>query len=489
MSVKLCCKTLDALPPNVSKPNYTKESLSAGIVHIGVGNFHRAHQAVYLDRLFNLGLDHDWGIVGAGIKHFDAAMRDKLQAQDWLTTVVELDANGLTAKVTGAMIDFVDIDADALISALVDPQIRIVSLTITEGGYFIDAKTGGLQLDHPDIKNDIEHPDAPHSVFGILIKGLVKRRDAGIAPFTIMSCDNVPHNGKIAQQTLLSLARRSSPEEASWIAENVAFPNSMVDCITPATSDREKNKLLELFDIDDSAPVFCEPFRQWVLEDNFPQGRPALEKVGVEFVEDVAPHELMKLRILNGGHMALAFAAALMGCEFVHDAMDNPQIGAYLRKLAKQDIIPSLPAVPGVNFSDYFSLIEQRFSNPEIADTIARLCCDSSNRLPKFILPTIRANIEDGRSIKGLSLVIAAWCRFCAATTEPDTNLTLQDEQAEELTKQALLARSQPGAFLQMENIFGDLADSEQFVKAFSSALNSLWQQGVQNTLQDYISS
>lgn len=487
MPSKLSLATLGSLAKNVAIPAYQKSDIKPGIIHIGVGNFHRAHQAIYLDKLFNLGVDHDWGIVGAGIKHFDAAMRDKLQAQDWLTTVVELDAKGLTAKVSGSMVDFIDIDPEALINALVDPQIRIVSLTITEGGYFIDAKTGGMQFDHPEIKHDIEHPDAPQSVFGILIKALAIRFEKAIEPFTVMSCDNVPHNGKIARQAVLSLARRCNPLLASLIEENVAFPNSMVDCITPATSEREKTKLRELFDLEDAAPVFCEPFRQWVLEDNFPQGRPALEKVGVEFVEDVAPHELMKLRILNGGHMALAFSAALMDCEFVHDAMDNPLIRQYLSKVAAEDIIPSLPKVAGVDFNEYFALIESRFSNPEIADTIARLCCDSSNRLPKFILPTISANLADGKSIKGLTLVIALWCRFCVASTDPTNQLVLQDEQAQVLVEQALLAKEQPSEFLKLEAIFGELASNSEFIAVFTSALNALWQDGVQNTLQTYV--
>lgn len=489
MTIKLGIDTLDALPSNVSTPNYQRASLSPGIVHIGVGNFHRAHQGVYLDKLFNLGEDHDWAMVGAGIKHFDADMRDKLQAQDWLTTVVESDAQSISARVCAGMIDFIEIDPQALISALVDPQIRIVSLTITEGGYFIDAKSGGFLFDHPEIEHDIRLPDAPNSVFGILIKALAKRREAGAPPFTIMSCDNVPHNGKIAQQAVLSLARATSPELADWIAENVAFPNSMVDCITPATSEREKIKLREKFAIEDAAPVFCEPFRQWVLEDNFPQGRPALEKVGVEFVDDVAPYELMKLRILNGGHMALAFPAALMGVSFVHEAMLTPQISAYLRKLEVDDVIPSLPEVPGVNFYDYFALIEHRFSNPEIADTIARLCCDSSNRLPKFVLPTISANLHSGKSIAGLVLIIALWCRFCAASQDSSNNLNLQDELANELAVKALVAKNQPSTFLQIEQIFGDLASNAQFVDAFSTALNSIWEHGVSNTLQAYIES
>lgn len=488
-STALNQEALGTLPGNVVVPGYDRSALSAGIVHIGVGNFHRAHQAVYLDQLFNLGEDHDWGLVGAGIKQYDTAMRSKLQAQDWLSTIVELDPSGFTARISGSMIDFVDVDPVALVTRLSEPDIRIVSLTITEGGYFVDEATGGFNATHPDVQYDLENAHTPQTVFGVLIAAIEKRRERSLEPFTIMSCDNLPENGTVARQSVLGMARLMSPDLASWIASNIAFPNSMVDCITPATSDREKLMVANHFGICDAAPVACEPFRQWVLEDNFPSGRPALEKVGVEFVKDVAPYELMKLRILNGGHAAIAYPAALLGIHFVHDAMAEPSITGFLSKLESTEIIPTVPAVPGVNFHQYLEQVVERFSNKEVGDTIPRLCLDGSNRQPKFILPTILARLVDDQPVEGLALEVALWCRYCAGTDDEGNFIEVIDENADRLQANALLAKSNPKAFLDMSDIFGTLGNENAFISAFSSALNSLWAKGTRATLQAYISS
>lgn len=487
MASKLNLQTLDTLASAVQKPNYFRESLTPGIIHIGVGNFHRAHQAMYLHKLFDKGIAHDWAIRGAGIKSYDAVMRNKLKQQDWLTTVVELDENNLTAQVCGSMIDFIDNDANTLITALTDDNIKIVSLTITEGGYFMDDKTGAFNLAHPEIQADIKHYDAPSTVFGLIIAALQLRKAQHKRPFTVMSCDNIPHNGNVVKRIVLDMANEINSELAQWIETEVSFPNSMVDCITPATSAQERARLNELFDIEDLAPVFCEPFRQWVLEDNFVNGRPPLEQVGVEFVDDVAPYELMKLRILNGGHAAIAYPAALMGILYVHDVMREPLINQYLAKLVKEEIIPTLDPVPGVSFDEYFDIIESRFSNPEVRDTVPRLCQDASNRLPKFILPIIASNIAHGRDTKGLALVVALWCRLCFEGGQQEDGITLNDPQAERLIDQARLAKSDPAVFLQLHDIFGSLCNNEAFTTHFSSWLNLLWDQGIKRTLTHYL--
>ena len=487
MSIKLNNKTLDTLPSQVKKPNYSRDSLSPGIIHIGVGNFHRAHQAMYMHKLFNAGIAQDWAIRGAGIKSYDAVMRDKLKQQDWLTTVVELDENNLTAQVTASMIDFIESDAATLITALSESEIRIVSLTITEGGYFMDDKTGAFNLAHPEIQADIANVDSPSTVFGLIIAALKTRRAQNIPPFTVMSCDNIPHNGKVVQRIVNEMANAIDAELARWIDTNVTFPNSMVDCITPATSAQERERLTTLFGIEDLAPVFCEPFRQWVLEDNFVNGRPPLEEVGVEFVEDVAPFELMKLRILNGGHAAIAYPAALLNIVFVHDVMADPLISKYLKKLVSEEIIPTLSPVPGVSFDDYFSIIESRFANPEIRDTVPRLCQDASNRLPKFILPIIAANIKNNKDCKGLALVVALWCRLCFEGGNIASNFTLDDPQSARLITQAKLAKEDASIFLQMNDIFGDLSDDVNFSKNFSLWLEMLWDVGTLATLKHYL--
>lgn len=487
MTLKLSDRSLSQLPETVDRPTYDRSKLSPGIVHIGVGNFHRAHQAVYLDELFSKGGSYDWAVIGAGVRIADRAMRDDLAAQDYLTTVVELDPTGLTARVCGSMIGFVEPESLSLVEALASPQIRIVSLTITEGGYYIDAKTGAFDVGHVEVIADIENPNTPATVFGIIVAALARRREMGMRAFTVMSCDNLPGNGHAAQNAVVGLAKAISPDLGAWIEENVSFPNSMVDCITPETSDRERKLVSETFGIEDTRPVICEPFRQWVLEDKFVAGRPALETVGVEFVSDVAPYELMKLRILNGGHAAIAYPAALLGIDLVHDAMRDPEVCGYLKKLEYDEIIPAVPEISGVNFSQYFSSVEKRFSNSAVGDTIPRLCQDGSNRQPKFILPIIADRLAAGHSIQGLALEVALWCRYCAGTNEAGQSIEIDDPIANDLIEHALQARTNPTAFLELDTVFGPLGQDDTFREAFAFALASVWSSGVRATLNAYL--
>ena len=482
--VKLSLANLDRLPGNVAGPRYARSLLSPGILHIGVGNFHRSHQMLYLDRLFEQGRDLDWAVVGAGIKPFDAEQRRRLSAQDWLTTVVDLSADGSSARIVGSMVDFCEVRAGAITARLADPAIRIVSLTITEGGYFIDATTGGFDAAHPEIRHDAQNPDEPQTVFGVLLSALEERRDREIAPFTVLSCDNVPHNGDVTRRTVLGLAALVSRELHDWIAANVAFPNAMVDCITPATSERERELVANRFGLDDASPVVCEPFRQWVIEDNFPQGRPALEHAGVQFVDDVTPYETMKLRILNGSHAAIAYPSALLGYEAVHDAMDDPDIARWMMQLMRREVIPVLTPIPGIDFDDYLTTGARRFSNPALGDTIARLCQDGSNRQPKFVLPTVSDALKRGAPIDGLTLEIAFWSRYCAAAA--DSGIALDDPRSDQLTSAALAARSDPKAFLGLSEVFGDLSRSEPLAEAFARQLETLWSGGPREALHRF---
>ena len=427
---------------SAAAPSYSRADLSPGIVHFGVGNFHRAHQAVYLDALFNAGEGHDWAIIGAGTRASDAAMRDALRQQDWLTTVVEQEADSSSAHITGVMVDYLEPgDSQSVIAALTNPAIRIVSLTITEGGYYIDPASQKFDPTHPDIAWDAAHFDTPKTAFGLILAGLMKRRDAGIAPFTVMSCDNIPGNGHVTQNAIAGLAALIDPTLAEWVKSTVAFPNGMVDRITPATSDREKKLLAEQFGIGDGWPVFCESFKQWVLEDNFPAGRPALEKVGVQFVDDVAPYEHMKIRILNGGHATIAYPAGLMDVHFVHEAMEHPLVSAFLKKVESEEIIPTVPPVPDTDLNAYFALCERRFANPKIGDTIRRLALDGSNRQPKFIIPSALDRVRAGASVTGLALVSALWCRYCYGTTESGAVIEPNDPNWQRLTAQAKRAK------------------------------------------------
>lgn len=477
---------LDQIP--VAKPNYDRRALTGGIVHFGLGNFHRAHQAVYLDRLMNLGKGHDFAIIGAGVMPSDAKMRDVLARQDNLYTVVEQSAERSDARVIGAMIDYLPpADAGAIIARLADPSTRIASLTITEGGYFIDATTGHFDPAHPLIAADGANPASPKTVFGMLVAGLRTRRDAGLAPFTVMCCDNIPHNGRVTAEAVVETARLSDPALAEWIAENVAFPNAMVDRITPATSDRERAMIRDDFGIADDAPVFAEDFIQWVLEDNFPQGRPALEDVGVEFVDDVTPWELMKIRILNGGHAIIAYPSGLMDIHFVHEGMENALVRAFLDKVEASEVIPVVPPVPGTDLDAYFAKVAERCANPKIGDTIRRLCLDGSNRQPKFIIPTINDRLAQGLSVNGLALESALWCRYCAGTTDSGAIIEPNDPNWDRLNAAALAAKADPAAWLGMAEIYGATGQDARFAEPFAAWLAMLWAKGTAATLEHYL--
>lgn len=491
MAVRLSRATLGELGPEVGTPGYRAEQLSPGIVHIGVGNFHRAHQAAYLDELFERGLDHDWAIIGTGVRESDAEMARDLAAQDFLTTVVTQEAERSRARVTGAMLDVVPPgDSGALLRRLADPRTRIVSLTVTEGGYYIDPATQSFDAGHPDIVADAGDRLAnPKTAFGLIAAGLLKRRAAGLPPFTVMSCDNLPGNGHVTAEAVTGLVDLIDRAEAGWIRESVAFPNGMVDRITPATSDRERRMLRDDFGVDDARPVFCEDFRQWVLEDHFPAGRPALEQVGVQFVGDVAPFELMKIRILNGGHAAIAYPAGLLGIGFVHEAMQDDQIARFLSVLLDREVIPQVPPVPDTDLAAYKRTIERRFANPKIGDTIRRLCLDGSNRQPKFILPTLRDALRAGAPVDGLALVSALWCRYCSGETEAGRAIEPNDPDWPRLTQLARQARFAPEAWLSMRDIYGDLHQDRRFAEAFSRALQRVWQSGCRSSIDHYLAA
>ena len=488
MTIKLSAANLLKIGQSLAVPKYRRGQLSQGIMHFGVGNFHRAHLAVYLDDLFNKGLNHDWALVGAGVMPSDEKMRQILVSQDYLTTVVEQDNERSTAHITAPLIDFIPpTDKAAMIARLSNREIRIVSLTITEGGYFIDPATQKFDPKNLAIVADAKNLDAPSTVFGFIVAGLSHRRDKGIPPFTVMSCDNVPHNGHVTRNAVVGLAELADPALATWISANVAFPNAMVDRITPATSDRERKICAENFGVEDQWPVFCEEFKQWVLEDNFTMGRPEFEKVGAQFVMDVTPFEYMKIRILNGGHAVLAYAGGLLDVHYVHEAMEHKLVHAFFNKVERDEIIPTVPHVPGTNIQEYYKLIERRFANPKIGDTIRRLALDGSNRQPKFIVPPMADRLQAGKSIKGLALESALWCRYCFGTSDSGKVIEPNDPSWDRLQTAAKAAKADPSAWLAMDDIYGEVGKHPVMVKEFAAALSSLWLQGTVATLNTYI--
>ncbi len=486
--IRLSDTTLGRMPADVRVPRYDRRALRPGIVHIGLGNFHRAHQAWYLHRLFDLGLCHDWAIIGAGVRPADAVQRARLLAQDCLTTLIELDPRGKSAEVCGAMIDYLPVEAGnaTLIARMAEPDIRIVALTVTEGGYFIDGSSGGFDAGHPDIVDDAAHPERPRTAFGAMIAALRLRRARGHGPFTCQSCDNLQGNGRILRQTVVSLARLSDPNLADWIDATCSFPNAMVDCIVPATGPTEI-ALAQSFGIDDQAPVTHENFRQWVTEDNFCAGRPAWEKVGVTFTDRVHAFETMKIRILNGGHQIIADAAEILGIGTVAETMRHDAIRALLRKVVTQEIAPHVASVPGFTPLAYLDLIDHRFSNPELADTTRRVAFDGSSRHPGFILPSIRDGLRTGAPVQGLALVSALWARYCAGLREDGSVIAANDPQWDALHAAALQARTDPAAWLAQRHLYGDLAETPAFAAPFRDWLARIYADGTEATIRAYL--
>ncbi len=485
--VKLSNDTLHALPDNIATPRYDRSALTPGIIHIGLGNFHRAHQAWYLHRLMQQGLAHDWAIIGAGVRPYDQAMRDRLLAQDCLSTLIELDPSGMSAEVTGPMIDYLPIEDGngPLIRAMSDPRIRIVSLTITEGGYYSDAATGGFDLQHPDIQHDAAQPDTPKSVFGAIVAALRARRAAGALPFTVQSCDNLQGNGAITRHAVVSVARLSDPDLADWINTNGAFPDSMVDCIVPATGPQEL-ALAKRIGVEDAAPVSHENYRQWVIEDSFCAGRPDWDRVGATLTDDVHDYETMKIRILNAGHQILANAGELLSIETIAGCMAHSGIAAMFRKVQDQEIAPYVKPVPGMTPTAYINLIETRFANPEIHDTTRRVAFDGSSRHPGFVLPILRDAVKAGGSIDGLALVEALWARMCAGTREDGTEIASNDPQWASLLEAGRAAQLDPRIWLNQRHIYGDLGQSPEFVQSFGRWLDLIWSQGSSVAIDQY---
>ena len=486
--IRLSDATLSDLPETIARPTYDRASLTPGIVHVGLGNFHRAHQSWYLHRLLQLGLDHDWAIIGAGVRPNDAAQREKLLRQDCLSTLVELDPSGISAEVIGAMIDYVPIEEGnaALIRRMTDPAIRIVALTVTEGGYYVDPATKGFDAAHPDVRHDAAHPDRPRTAFGAMVAALRSRRDRGIGPFTGLSCDNLQGNGTVLRRTVVSLARASDPDLAEWIDANCTFPNSMVDCITPATGPKELALAREL-GIDDAVPVTHESFRQWVIEDDFCRGRPDWDRVGATFSDRVHDYEAMKIRILNAGHQIVANPGEILSVETISDCMAQPLIRALFRKVQREEILPHVKPVPDLAPEDYLDLVGRRFSNPAVVDTTRRVAFDGSARHTGFVLPILRNGLRKGTPVEGLALVEALWARMCEGRREDGTVIEPNDPCWDTLQAAAMAARDRPRAWLEQRRFYGDLVEAPRFADTFERWLNRIWSDGCEASLQAYL--
>jgi mannitol 2-dehydrogenase len=491
VSPRLEGRTLPELSGALSVPSYDRRRVRRGIVHLGVGGFHRAHEAMYVDRLMEQGVPGalDWGICGVGVLPHDRRIVETLTAQDGLYTLVTKHPDGRReARVVGAVVQLLlaPDDPQAVVDAMADPATRIVSLTITEGGYLVHQVTGEFDATDPSVQADLRGDGPPTTAFGLVVAALAARRAAGTGPFTVMSCDNLPGNGDIARRVFTAFARLKDPGLADWVDEHVTFPDSMVDRITPVTTPGDVDLLRESTGVEDGWPVVCEPFTQWVLEDRFAAGRPPWEEAGVQVVDDVAPFELMKLRLLNGGHQALGYLGALAGYTYTHEVCQDPLFAGFLLDYLEHEAAPTLPPVPDTDLTAYRQTLVQRFANPEVRDTLARLCAESSDRIPKFVLPVVHANLAGGGPVDRAALVVAAWARYAEGRDDLGRPLEVVDRNAPRLTASASRQAQDPLAFLRHADIFGRLAHDKHFASAYTFALAQLQEHGARATLESF---
>lgn len=470
---------LAGLDPSIGAPTYTRDGLRRSIVHIGVGGFHRAHFAGYVDDLCRLG-ETDWAIVGAGVLPGDARIASVLAEQDHLYTLLTCGSTDTRLDVIGSIVDFIHAagDPEALIERIADPETQIVSLTVTEGGYPVDDATGEFVPGSPNA--------APGSSFGVIASGIERRMHRGVEPLTVLSCDNVLGNGRVARTATVGAAQQISAELAAWVSEHIAFPNSMVDRITPATTDADRQWLADEHGLVDAWPVVTEPFRQWVVEDRFAGARLPLERLDVIVTDDVEPYEIMKLRLLNAGHSCLAYLAALLGIETVDQAMADPSIKAYLAAFLSEEARPVVPDVDGVDLDEYVDSLIERFSNPNIGDQIARLCLDGTAKFPKFLTPTISLQLSADGPIKLAALALAGWCEYLRFGNDPGSPITLSaDPGLHTAVAHAESSLDDPRAFLDLDLVFDVTLQSVAFAAAFERSLSTIRAEGVRSAISD----
>ncbi|MGG5820101.1 mannitol dehydrogenase family protein [Falsiroseomonas sp. HW251] len=474
---------LRALPTGLDGPSFDPGGVTAGIVHLGPGNFHRAHMARYAHDLMERRADTlSWGILGAGLMPRDGSIVEALAPQDGLYTLLERGEGEAKATVIGSLagLIFAGESSVALLDAMDSPAIRIVSLTVTENGYGVDRATKRLDPGNPLIQADLAATRAPRSAIGVVTEALRRRRDAKRGAFTVMSCDNLQHNGQVLRDAVLEFAALRDPELARWIEAEATFPATMVDRITPGTTDADRDEVQARFGLRDRWPVPCEGFRQWVIEDRFAAGRPAWEEVGVQLVPDVGPYELMKLRLLNASHHAVAGLGRLLGHEYVSDCMADPDLAGLMRAVMDQETGPTVPPVPGVDIEDYKRTLIARFANPAIRDTPGRIVADGS---PNIMLDPLRDRLRAGQPVELLTLAVAAWMRCASGVDEKGEPIALRHSLAPLIRERARQGGPDPGPLLTVDAVFGDLGRQPAFVGPVGRWLRSLHEVGARGTL------
>ncbi|MEV8145932.1 mannitol dehydrogenase family protein [Specibacter sp. NPDC078709] len=487
---QLTAESLAYLPASVAVPSYDRSKVTTGIVHFGVGGFHRAHQAMYIDRLMNAGKALDWGICGVGVLPHDEKMAQVMAEQNCLYTMLLKHPDGRReARVIGSITEylFAPADPEAVIEKMASPETRIVSLTVTEGGYNFHHVTGEFDAENPDVVHDLGPGAAPRTTFGLVTEALSRRRARGIAPFTVMSCDNIQGNGDVAKKMFTAFAELRDPELGAWMRQNVPFPNSMVDRITPVTTDEDRSAIAKEFGIVDQWPAVCEPFEQWVLEDHFTLGRPPYEDAGVQLVQDVEPYELMKLRLLNATHQGMCYFGYLAGYRYAHEAAQDPLFSTFLLDYMDLEGGPTLSPLPGVDLPLYKNTLIERYSNEHVRDTLARLCAESSDRIPKWLLPVARINLKNDGEIARTAGIVASWARYAEGTDESGEPISVVDRLKEPLMAAAARQREDKLAFLRNRDVFGDLVDNDRFTTAYLKTLDTLHTKGARAAVEELV--
>ncbi len=477
-----------SLPSHVQQPQYDRNALRSRIVHFGFGAFHRAHQALLTDRVLN-AKGGDWGICEISLFSGDTLM-SQLRAQDHLYTVLEKGAEGNQPIVIGAVHECLNAKLDslaAIIEKFCEPQVAIVSLTITEKGYCIDPATGKLDTQNPRIVHDLENPQEPHSAPGILVEALHRRRERGLPPFTVLSCDNIPDNGHVVKNAVLGMAQKRSPELAEWIAEQVSFPGTMVDRIVPAATEESLAEIARELGVEDPCAISCEPFIQWVVEDNFVAGRPEWELAGVQMVQDVLPWEQMKLRMLNGSHSFLAYLGYLAGYAHINECMEDDAFRDAARRLMLDEQAPTL-RITGVDLTDYADSLIARFANPALQHRTWQIAMDGSQKLPQRMLEGIRVLIQRESRWPLLALGIAGWMRYVSGVDERGNPIDVRDPLSDKIRSlvESSSDAERVSALLTLSEIFGiDLPNNPSFVAAVSDAYRRIAEDGARQAVID----
>ena len=468
----------------VARPSWDHSRLESRIVHLGCGAFHRAHQALYTHHLLE-STDSDWGICEVNLMPGnDRVLIENLKKQQLLYTVAEKGAESTELKIIGSMKEALHPEIDGcegILNAMARPQTAIVSLTVTEKGYCADAASGQLDLNNPLIKHDLENPTTPKSAIGYIVEALRLRREKGLKAFTVMSCDNVRENGHVAKVAVLGLAQARDPQLAAWIEENVTFPCTMVDRIVPAATPETLQEIADQLGVYDPCAIACEPFRQWVIEDNFVNGRPDWDKVGAQFVADVVPFEMMKLRMLNGSHSFLAYLGYLGGYETIADTMTNEDYRKAAFALMMQEQAPTLSMPEGTDLNAYATLLIERFSNPSLRHRTWQIAMDGSQKLPQRLLDPVRLHLKNGGSWRHLALGVAGWMRYSQGVDEQGNAIDVVDPMLAEFQK--INAQYQGAervkALLGLSGIFADdLPQNADFVGAVTTAYQQLCERG-----------